>query len=251
MAILATLVMAAIFIPSITVAQEDDFSAKISGPDMMVLGGKDKLEVEIEQGLSGTINYEVSVSPGGKVNPNKGTTTGNTFTVEITAPSEVGRFTATFKISSKDDSEIHTVTHDIDVVEAIALSVELINAADMAAKGVPVSFYVDDALIGVVNADIPAKNSKVVSYDWTGPKNGLSSGQHTLKVVVDPDDKFTEYIQFEDGSREYTTTFYVGDGGWGLANIILAIILVIFIVIVIFTYSGRSKKKKRKRRPRA
>ena len=80
--------------------------------------------------------------------------------------------------------------------------------------------------------------------NWSA--GGLSGGQHTLKVVVDPEQQF---VRFADGSNVFESTFYVGDGGWGLANILLAIVLVIFMVVVFLTYMNRGKKKKR--RPRA
>ncbi|KQM11243.1 hypothetical protein AOA80_09535 [Methanomassiliicoccales archaeon RumEn M1] len=236
--------MAAVAIPAPAAAQEDRYLIEIDGPTTMIPGEKAVLTVNVTGGPEGLVRYNATVTYGGAVSPRTGTTSSGSFNVTVTAPSSTGTFTVTFDVRSENGSVSNTARYDIRVVEAVVLSVELTNAANVTATGVPVQFFVDGELVGTVTANIPAASTRTVQYNWSA--GGLSGGQHTLKVVVDPEQQF---VRFADGSNVFESTFYVGDGGWGLANILLAIVLVIFMVVVFLTYMNRGKKKKR--RPRA
>ncbi len=242
---LAALVMASVAATIPAAAQDDEYLIAIDGPTTMVPGEKAVLTINLTGGPEGIAKYNATASSGSAVTPRTGTTSSGSFNVTVTAPSSTGTFSITFDVRSEDGSVSSTARYDIRVVEAVVLSVELTNAANVTATGVPVQFFVDGELVGTVTATIPAASTRTVQYNWSA--GSLSGGQHALKVVVDPEQQF---VRFANGSNVFESTFYVGDGGWGLANILLAIVLVIFMVVVFFTYMNRGKKKK-KRRPRA
>jgi len=237
--------MASVAVPSPAAAQDDRYLFEIDGPTTMIPGEKAVLTVNLTGGPEGPVKYNATVPYGSAVTPRTGTTSSGSFNVTVTAPASTGTFTVTFGAASENGSVSSTARYDIKVVEAVVLSVELTNAANVTAAGVPVQFFVDGELVGTVTATIPAASTRAVQYNWS--VGSLSGGKHTLKAVVDPEQQF---VRFADGSNVFETSFYVGDGGWGLTNILLAIALVIFMVVVFFTYMNRGKKKK-KRRPRA
>ena len=236
--------MAAVAIPAPAAAQEDRYLIAIDGPSTMIPGEKAVLTVNVTGGPEGVIKYNATVPYGSAVTPRTGTTSSGTFNVTVTAPATTGTFSVTFGVSSENGSATNTARYDIKVVEAVVLSAQLTNAANVTATGVPVQFFVDGEIVGTVQATIPANSTKTVTYNWSAP--GLSAGQHALKVVVDPEQQF---VRFADGGMVFETSFYVGDGGWGLANLLLSLVLVIFMVVVFFTYMNRGKKKRR--RPKA
>ena len=227
-------------------AQEDRYLIEVHGPQTMIPGEKAVLTVNITGGPGGPVKYNATVPYGSAVTPRTGTTSSGSFNVTVTAPSSTGQFSVTFGISSQNGSVSASAKYDIKVVEAVVLSAELTNAANVTATGVPVQFFVDGEQVGTVTATIPAASTRTVQYNWSA--GSLSGGKHTLKVVVDPNQKF---VTFADGGNVFETNFYVGDGGWGLANILLAIVLAIFMVVVLFAYMNRGKKKKKKQRPKA
>lgn len=237
--------MASVAVPSPAAAQDDRYLFEINGPTIMIPGEKAVLTVNLTGGPEGPVKYTANVPYGSAVTPRIGNTSSNSFNVTVTAPASTGTFTVTFEVTSENGPVSSTARYDIKVVEAVVLSVELTNAANVTATGVPVQFFVDGEHVGNVTATIPAASTRTVQYNWS--VGSLSGGKHTLKVVVDPEQQF---VRFADGGNVFETNFYVGDGGWGLANILLAIALVVFMVVVFFTYMNRGKKKK-KRRPRA
>ncbi|HOB38915.1 MAG TPA: CARDB domain-containing protein, partial [Methanomassiliicoccaceae archaeon] len=246
LAVLAALVMAAIAVPAPAAAQNDSYLIEVSGPEVMIPGEKAVLTVKVEGGPDGLLKYNASVPSGASVTPKSGTTSSRTFTLTVTAPATIGStFAVNIGVSSQNGSVSANARYEIKVVEPVTLSADIVNTANVTAVGIPVQFWVDGDLVGTVNATIPAATTQKVSYNWSVAS--LSPGRHVLKVVIDPDQHF---VTFPDGSNEFVTEFYVGDGGWGTLNILLAILVVIFLVVVFFTYMNRGKKKK-KRRPRA
>jgi hypothetical protein len=243
LAVLAALVMAVVAVPAPASAQ-DGYLIEVKGPQHMIPGEKAVLTVNVTGGPGGVVKYNATATSGSSVTPKMGTTSTGSFNVTVTAPSKTGTFTITFGVSSANGSASANAQYTITVVEAVALSVALTNTANVTATGVPVQFFVDGEIVGTVQATIPANSTKTVTYNWSAP--GLSAGQHALKVVVDPEQQF---VRFADGGMVFETSFYVGDGGWGLANLLLSLVLVIFMVVVFFTYMNRGKKKRR--RPKA
>jgi len=237
--------MVILAVPAPTSAQDGNFLISIDGPETLIPGEKAVYTVNVAGGPgSGAIKYNATAGNGGAVTPKSGSTTANSFNFTVTAPSKVGEFTVTFGVSNENGSIANTAQHTIRVVEPVVISAKLTNSANVEATGVPVQIYVDGNLVGNITVTIPASSTRTVTYNWSVA--GLSAGQHAVKMVVDPDNQF---VRFADGGTVFEDSFYVGDAGWGLANILLTVIFALLLLVVFFTYMSRGRKKKK--RPRA
>lgn len=244
------LVMATLVIPAPAAAQDGtDFLIEISGPQTLIPEETAKYVVNVDGGPSGDIKYEVTASSGGSVSPSSGKTSANNFTVTVTAPVDTGKFIVTFIISSEDGLVKKTAQQTIEVIPPVVISAEVFNSGNVAAKDVPVEFYADGKLLNTTAVTIPANSTYTLRYNWS--VENLSPGKHTVKIVIDPDDQFSQFLHFANNTKEFESAFYVGDGGWGITNIILGVVVALLAILVTYTYVSRGKKKKKKKRPKA
>jgi len=240
--VLGMLVLAAVAIPA-PVAAQDDFLITVNGPATLIPGEKAKYTVDVRGGPGGEYRYNATASYGGKVSPITGRTTADNFTLDITAPSVTGQFVVTITVSTLNGSVSNTARHTITVVPPVVISADVTNSGNVAASGVPVRYYADGQLLNATTVDIPANTTKKLMYNWS--TGSLAPGQHTVRIEIDPNGQF---LHFAGNSTVFEATFYVGDAGWGLANILLAVVFGLLLLVVFFTYMNRGKKK---RRPKA
>lgn len=224
-------------------AQENEYMISFSGPQYLVPGETGTLTVNVQNGPEGNVSYNASVSGNGKVTPQSGQTGTDSFTLQVTAPTVTGDFVVTVGVSSVgvQPQVNQTAKYTIKVIPPVIISAVVHNSANVTAQSVPVEFYGDGALLNSTTVSIPANGSKTVTYNWTAPN--LAQGQHTVGIKLDPN---SQYLHFGDGSREFTRSFYIGDSGWGLANVLLGVVFGLLLLVVFFSYMNRGKKKKPK-----
>jgi hypothetical protein len=204
-------------------------------------GGTGKVIVNVGDGSpEGSYNYTATADKGSVTPSKNGPISDDNFTLTVIAPATTGDMTVTVKLSNGTDNT--TAKYVIHVVEPVVISATVKNSGNLTLKGVPVQFYVDGTMVNATTFDIDANSTKEVTYRWA--PSDLSKGEHTFKVVIDPDKKF-QFLSFADGSLEYTGKFYIGDSGWGIINLVLALVLGLTVFILILTYGGRKNRKRR------
>lgn len=185
----------------------------------------------------GNYTWTASIS-GGTITPTTGTGSAENFTVKVTAPSLTGD--VVFSVTLTNGTVNNTARHTIHIVEPVAITAQVKNSGNVTIKDVPVMFKADGAIVNTTTFTIGPNAVKTLTYNWTAP--GLSNGEHTVEVVLDPNDEFVSFI---DGTKTFSSKFYVGDAGWGFANLMLTIVFSLLLLVLFFTYMGRGKKKKR------
>jgi len=144
-------------------------------------------------------------------------------------------------LAESADAEAANFTYTMRAVEPVVLTAPVLNSGNIDLVDVPVAWYVDGNLVGTEKYYIAANGTTNLTYSW--PAASLSNGKHEYKVVIDPDQTHpaSGLLTF-DGSNEHVGTLYVGDGGFGMINILLALVLVLLIVVLLL-FRGRKRKK--------
>ena len=127
-----------------------------------------------------------------------------------------------------------------DSTNNITMSANVYNSGNVTVENVPVQFYVDNNLVATSYYNFTAGQTTAVSYTWA--TSGLSSGTHTVVITLDSNNTF---LRINNNTNSYSTNFYIGDGGWGVIDIVLG---VSFIVLIIITFLVYRKKKGRKKK---
>ncbi len=186
---------------------------------------------------SGNYTWTAAIS-NGTVSPASGQGDGENFTLAVTAPSSTGDLTLTVSLSNGTVN--NAAKYTIHVVDPVVITAQVKNSGNVTMQNVPVQFKVDGVIVNETTFTIAANSTQTLTYNWT--TSGLSNGEHTVGIALDSSNQFVRFI---DGSTTYSTTFYVGDAGWGFANIMLTIVFALLLLILFFTYMGRGRKKKR------
>jgi CARDB len=173
----------------------------------------------------------------GTVAPASGQGNAENFTLTVTAPTTTGDMA--LSVSLSNGTVNNTAKYTIHVVDPVVITAQVKNTGNVTLQNVPVQFLVDGAVVNETTFTIGANSNMTLTYNWTS--SGLSNGQHTVQIVLDPN----QQVKFIDGTTTFSSNFYVGDAGWGLANIVLTIVFVLLLLILFFTYMGRGRKKKR------
>jgi hypothetical protein len=187
---------------------------------------------------AGNYTWNASVSSG-TVTPTKGTTDAENLTLKVTASTTVGDLVLTLGLTNGTVSQ--TEKYTIHVVKPVTITADVKNTGNVTLTNVPVQFKADGVVVNSTTFTIPANSTKTLTYNWTA--GGLSDGQHTVEIVLDPD---SEFVKFLDGSTTFSSTFYKGGTIFGTLNLALVIGVVILVVIFLITYANRGKKKKKK-----
>lgn len=238
---MASLLLLAAFLAQPAAAADPAYKVNFDGSvQYLSTGETGKVLVKIGPGSpGGEYNYTVAADKG-SVTPTKGTSSADNLTITVSAPATTGSMVVTVTLSNGQDST--TSKYTVKVVEPVVISATVKNSAQVSHKGVPVQFFVDNEMVNQTTFDIDANSTKDLTYRWTTP--GLDKGEHSLKVIIDPEKQY-QFLSFADDSREYTSKFYVGDGGWGILNTVLALTMVLLLFILFLTYAGRNRKRKR------
>jgi hypothetical protein len=186
----------------------------------------------------GNYTWTATIS-GGTVTPTTGTSSKDNFTLAVTAPSTTGDLTLTVSLTNGTANTSTAAKYTIHVVKPVAISAQVKNSGNVAMQNVPVQFKVDGNVINTTTFSIPANSTKTLYYNWTAP--GLSNGEHTVEIVLDPS---SEFVNFIGETKTFTSKFYVGDAGWGLANILLTIVFALLLLVLFFTYMNKGRKKR-------
>lgn len=187
---------------------------------------------------AGNYTWNASVSSG-TVTPTKGTTDAENLTLKVTASTTIGDLVLSITLSNGVVNQ--TEKYTIHVVSPVTITADVVNSGNVTLTNVPVQFKADGVVVNSTTFTIPANSTKTLTYNWTA--GGLSNGQHTVQVVLDPDN---QYVRFIDGSTTFTSTFYKGDTIYGTLDLVLVIAVAILLVAVFYTYMNRGKKKRKK-----
>lgn len=238
---MASLLLMAAFLAQPAMAAEPAYKVNFGGSvEYLSTGESGKVIVTVGSGSpEGSYNYTVSADVG-SVTPTSGTSSSDTLNITATAPTTTGKMVVSVTLSNGHEST--TSKYTIRVVDPVVISATVKNSGPLSLKGVPVQFFVDDKMVNQTTFDIDANSTKEVTYKWT--TSGLSDGEHTIRVVIDPEEQF-QFLSFADDSHEYTSKFYVGDSGWGIINLVLVLTLGLALFITFLTYAGRNKKRKK------
>jgi hypothetical protein len=184
-------------------------------------------------------NYTWTAAVGsGSVSPTTGQSDGGSFTLKVTAPTTTGDMTLSVTLSN--GSVNNTFKYTIHVVNPVVITAQVKNTGNVTMQNVPVQFRADNVTLNETTFTIAANSTQTLTYNWTS--SGFSNGEHTVEIVLDPSQQLVTFI---DGSTTFSSKFYVGDAGWGIANILLTIVFSLLLLILFFTYMGRGKKKRR------
>jgi hypothetical protein len=185
----------------------------------------------------GDYSWNATVSAGA-VLPTAGNGSADNLTLKVTAGASTGDQVLTFTISNGTVN--NTEKYTIKVIAPVVITAKVQNTGNVTLVNVPVQFKADGAVLNSTTFTIPANSTKTLTYNWTA--GSLSNGQHTVQVVLDPDNK---YVRFLDGTTTYSSTFQVGDTWYGWANILLGVLAAVLVAILLITYMGRGKKRKK------
>lgn len=233
---------------------DQSISVSVSGPAVVGIGGVNQYTVKVTGGpagqTNGTYGCQVTMSGYASANAtliNTGSASSKTgvFVFNLTTPKVVGGLTINVQASSKSlDGTLTTYNNDtktnVQVVNPIVFKVNIKNVGNMTVTNIPVYFYVDGNQIHVVNVTVDPQSTKAVSYNWT--TTSLGSGQHELKVQIDPNATF---VLFDVGGTVMTTTFYYNQSGYGTTNALLYVAIVVLAVVAFLIYRRPAPRKKK------
>lgn len=240
-AAVASLLLMACFAAPVATAQEtNSYSVNFDG-SVQYLQPKEAGTVTVHVSPdrpTGNYTWNASVSAG-TVTPTKGTTDAESFTLKVTAGSTTGDLVLTIGLTNGTVSQ--TEKYTIKVINPVVITADVKNTGNVTLTNVPMQFKADGVVINTTTFTIPANSTKKLTYNWTA--GGLSDGDHTVEIVLDPDN---EFVTFLDGSKTFSTTFHKGGTIYGTLNILLGVMVVLLIVVVLLTYANRGKKKRKK-----
>lgn len=237
-AVFSLLLMSCLAVPSMAEGA-DDYQVSFDGVQYLIPSEEGMVTVHISPDRpSGNYSWNASISEG-EISPRQGTGEADTFNITVTAPTSTGD--KVLSVTLTNGTVNHTAMYTLHVIEPTVISATVKNSGNLALESVKVRFLADGEVVNTTTFDIPANTTKSLTYNWTA--HGLSNGEHTVQVVLDPDN---EYVRFLDGTTTHTSKFYVGDSGWGIMNVVLAVSLALMMFIVFITYTNRGKKGKKK-----
>lgn len=229
-------------------------SVQVNGPAVVSLGGVTQYTIKVAGGPAGQTNgtYGCQVTMTGYaatnatlINTGSASSQTGVFVFNLTTPQFVGDLTINvFASSTSLDGTLTTYNNDtkmnVKVITPIVFTVNIKNSGNMTVTNIPVYFYVDNNQVHVANVTIDPQSSKVVTYNWT--TTSLGSGQHELKVQIDPNATF---VLFDVGGTVMTTTFYFNQSGYGTTNALLyvAIAVLAFVAFIVYRRPAPRRKK--------
>lgn len=161
--------------------------------------------------------------------PRTASNTNGTFTLNVTAPQSEGQINLVVVLNSsvvRGPFEKTTLTYPITVVAAIVLTATFANDGAAAAVNVPVTFYVDGALVGRTNIsriEPGATGTATLSFLPVG----LAAGRHTVRVEADLNKNGV--IEPDKGEVVVVDVFY--KQGWQLTWPWAALIIAIAVSV--------------------
>ncbi len=239
-------------------AQEDSrINISVDGPDKLFVNETENYEVEIkgvfqvgddlvdaERADNWTLKTESTMDA--TVEPQSiGTSTTNVYTVNVTVHEEGKGYLNLTAYCGKNGSVSYTEKqYRIEVEEPEVTTVPINNPTNITIKKMELGLFIDgDKKSTVMVEDLKPGEQRKVTFKWS--KEGLSSGEHDLKVWVDygtdndPD-------SFNKQDRVMDRTFHVeGETNTMLyAGVIVAVIAVSFVVFLLYR-----QRKRKSRRP--
>ena len=201
-------------------AQPDEVHVFITGSDTLPTNTTTQYTIRITGGPAennGTWGFEAKLEgpegilKGADLEPINGTSSENTFKVNLTTPDYTqviylivngSSFNTTDRVWSGE------VTKEITVFEPIRvnISAKIRNTRLIDVKGAVVTFYVDGALIGNKTVDVPANSTEEVYIEWMVSKT--EEGEHEVEVRINEDGNL---LEFDDGDNVMRKTIYVGE----------------------------------------
>jgi hypothetical protein len=233
---------------------DQTISVQVSGPSVVSLGSSNQYTITVAGGPAGQTNgtYGCQVTMTGYastnatlVNTGSSSSTTGVFVFNLTTPQFVGGLTINVQASSKSlDGTLTTYNNstqtNVQVINPIVFSVNIRNNGNMTVTNIPVYFYVDNTQIHVANVTIDPQSSKLVTYNWT--TTSLGSGQHELKVQIDPNATF---VLFDVGGTVMTTTFFFNQSGYGTTNALLYVAIAVLAIVAFIVYRRPAPRKKK------
>jgi hypothetical protein len=236
------LLMTCLVLAAPAAASADNFDIKFDQKSVQYMAPEGKGNIIVHAGEDRpSANYTWAASAStGTLTPITGSSSAENFTLAYTAASTTGDVTLTVTLSNANKTINSTARYTIHVVKPVTLKAEVKNNGNVSLTNVPVWFKVDSKVVNYTTFSIGANATKTLYYNWTSA--ALSQGTHTVEIDIDPNSTF---VTFADGSRVFTSTFYVEQSPWGLVNILLTVSVVVLLLILVFTYMNKGKKKKR------
>ena len=220
----------------------------IDGPIVMGKGETRMYRVDVAGGPSeGKVNYTYTASILGTttsdayVLPAEGDFNG-TFFLNVTAKGEIPRILLWVNVTSSYGGEEERIIKEygIEIVDPVVIAASVVNNGNIAVRGVPLTVFADGKSIYSTTVSLDPGASTTIRYNWTDPS--ISSGEHVIKLVLDPDQ---EFITFIGGGTVYTSTIWVGEEDWGIWNI-LFVVLAIFLAFLAYTFYRRPSRRRKK-----
>jgi hypothetical protein len=185
------LLMSCLAIPPVA-AQADDYQVTFDGTEYLIPQEKGTVTVHVATDRpSGNYSWNASLDSG-DVTPKKGSGDAESFNVTVTAPDITGDIV--LSVTLTNGTVNHTARYTLHVIDPTVISATVKNSGLLGMEDVKVRFLADGVVVNTTTFSIPANSTKTVSYNWTA--HGLSNGEHTVQVVLDPDN---EYVRFLDG----------------------------------------------------
>jgi hypothetical protein len=251
LALIAMLVLVALPAQRAEAAIYNPLYVKIEGPSLVSVSEKHQYVIT---GIGGPAesggNYSYTAYVRGEnenfngfVMPVIGVSAGNTFVINVTAPSTSQLMVLVVNMTSTKglDTVKATTSMAITTVNAIVISAKVINYGVMAVSGVPVIFSVDGKKIFNTSINLAAGESRTLAYNWT--EQGVSQGEHVVTVQLDPNGQF---VRFTSGGTIFTETIFVGGGDYGNINLLMVMLFIMLLVLAYFVYKRPTKKRKKK-----
>jgi hypothetical protein len=220
----------------------------VSGPLRVAINEKHQYTIFVNGGHGGDPGGNYSyfaevVSPpstDASVSPVNGVNATGNFVITVTMPSKAGEITLRVNVSGFSSLGTDLLTRDIliEVVSPIVMSAKVINQGAIAVTSVPIVFYLDDVKVYNTTFDLAAGASKTIVFNMTDP---VSSGQHTVKIVLDPTNQFA---RFEGGGTVFTKSIVVNPPDYGSTDGLLILLLVLLIIVSYLIYKRPKRRKK-------
>ncbi len=237
------------FVPSpATAATAGPMNVVISGPLTVAVSEKNTYTVSAVGGPAETGgNYSYVATITGKnvndaaVSPSNGISSVGKFTLKVTPPSVAQDFVLTVNVTSYNSGASQSLSKSVTIraVQPVTISAKVVNSGNVTLNFVPIAFFLDDVKVYNTTFNVTSKSSHSVTYNITA---ALASGQHSVRVELDPNNQFA---RFEGGGTVFTQSIYVNPPDYGNSD---GILILLFAALAFVTYIIYKRPKRKRRR---
>jgi hypothetical protein len=222
---------------------------RLDGPDVIGTGVQETYTLRMSyaypervQNFSYTVKLTGDNTTGSSISPTNGTAKNGVFTLKVTAPSAVGKFTVQINATADEGRATWFRVEDfeLEAVKPVYVNAVLMNSGSASLTNASVKMLVDGVLKRTEFFNISSGQSIQLNFTWVF--STMSEGKHTITLIANDD---TNTVEFSTGDNVLTIDVYYSTSG-NLLRGILGIMTVFVAIILVMTFLQKKPSAKGK-----